>query len=84
MEVPKSFQKLAATRGTDSPGAIPAETKIMFSIGGYLYSVNINPWPWLVSRDAAEAMAEQVATWFDDYVLDGIDLDIEGRSWRKT
>ena len=77
MKVPISFQKLAATRGTGSPGAIPANTKIMFAIGGYGYSVDINPWPWLVTQAAAEAMAEQVATWFDDYVLDGVDLDIE-------
>ena len=49
----------------------------MFAIGGYGYSVDINPWPWLVTQAAAEAMAEQVATWFDDYVLDGVDLDIE-------
>ena len=34
MEVPPSFQKMAASRGTDQPGAVPADTVIMFAIGG--------------------------------------------------
>ena len=39
--------------------------------------MDYNPWRWLTSQSAAEAMAEQVATWFDKYNVDGIDLDIE-------
>jgi len=77
MEVPPSFQKLAATRGTDAPGAIPANTVILFALGGYAYSLKPNPWSWLTSRAAAEEMAEKVATWPDLYGCDGIDLDLE-------
>ena len=50
MEIPKSFIKLAKTRGTDSPGAVPKDTVIMFAIGGILYSIDYIPWPWLASR----------------------------------
>ena len=39
MEIPKAFQKLSATRGTDEPGAVPADTLIIYAIGGYLYSL---------------------------------------------
>jgi len=77
MDVPPSFQKLAATRGTNAPGAIPAETVILFAIGGYAYSIRPNPWHWLTSRQAAEEMAVKVATWPQTYGIDGIDLDIE-------
>ncbi len=42
-------------------------------------SINVNPWPWLTSRSAAEEMAEQVAQWPTLYPgCDGVDLDIEG------
>ena len=34
VQVPPSFQKLAASRGTDKPGAVPSDTVIMFAIGG--------------------------------------------------
>jgi len=77
MEVPPSFQKMAASRGTDQPGAVPADTVIMFAIGGYAYSLKPNPWHWLTSREAAEKMAEEVATWGSRYGCDGIDLDLE-------
>jgi len=77
MEVPLSFRKLAATRGTDMEGAVPADTKIIFAIGGYVYSQTPNPWDWLTSKEKAEAMAVKVAQWKDDYGIDGIDLDIE-------
>merc|ERR1712121_568753 len=77
MEVPLAFQKLAATRGTDAEGAVPSDTRILFAIGGYSYSIHPNPWEWLTSRDKAEAMAVKVARWRDDYHIDGIDLDIE-------
>ena len=77
MTVPKSFERLSATRGTGDVGAVPADTRIIFAIGGYDYSLFVNPWPWLVSREAAEAMAEEVATWPELYNVDGIDLDIE-------
>ena len=40
-------------------------------------SLDYNPWRWLTSQSAAEAMAEEVAAWFDKYNVDGIDLDIE-------
>ena len=77
MKVPKSFQKLAATRGSSEPGSVPSSTKIIFAIGGYSYSIHPNPWDWLTSQDKAEKMAEIVATWPDLYGCDGIDLDIE-------
>ncbi len=60
MKVPKSFEKLAKTRGTSADGAVPKDTVILFAIGGYLYSIDYNPWHWLTSREAAEAMAVEV------------------------
>ena len=48
-----------------------------FPLGGYAYSIKPNPWWWLTSREKAEAMAEKVATWYDDYNCDGVDLDLE-------
>lgn len=33
MAIPPSFKKLAATRGTDAPGAVPKDTVIIFAIG---------------------------------------------------
>jgi len=84
MEIPPSFQKLAASRGTDQPGAVPADTVIMFAIGGYAYSIKPNPWHWLTSKEKAEAMAEKVAEWPALYGCDGIDLDLEeGAGARK-
>jgi len=77
MLVPKAFQLLAATRGTNAKGAVPADTVILFALGGYLYSLNTNPWPFLTSQAAAESMAETTAQWPDLYGCDGIDLDIE-------
>merc|ERR1740123_831804 len=77
MEIPPAFQRLAASRGTDMPGAVPADTVIMFAIGGYAYSLDPNPWHWLTSRAAAEAMAERVAAWPALYGCDGVDLDLE-------
>lgn len=77
MEVPPAFVNLAKTRGSNEPGAVPADTVILFALGGYAYSVQINPWVWLKSREAAEAMAEKVAQWPEKYGCDGIDLDIE-------
>lgn len=49
---------------------------MLFS-GGYAYSVKQNPWNWLTSKEAAEAMAEKVAEWPEKYGCDGIDLDLE-------
>jgi len=77
MEIPPSFKTLAATRGTGAPGAVPANTVIMFAIGGYTYSIKPNPWHWLESKEAAELMAEKVAKWPQEYGCDGIDLDLE-------
>ncbi len=47
------------------------------SPGGYVYSIKENPWQWLTSKEAAEAMAEKVAEWPEKYNCDGIDLDLE-------
>lgn len=77
MEIPPAFKKLADTRGTNQPGAVPADTVILFAIGGYAYSLKPNPWDWLTTKEKAEAMAEKVATWPDLYNCDGIDLDLE-------
>ena len=77
MNIPKAFEKLSATRGSSEPGAVPKDTKIIYAIGGYEYSLHPNPWDWLTSKDKAEEMAEVVATWPDLYNCDGIDLDIE-------
>lgn len=77
MEIPPSFKKLAKTRGSSAPGSVPADTVIMFAIGGYAYSLKPNPWDWLTSREKAEAMAEKVARWPEEYGCDGIDLDLE-------
>jgi len=77
MKVPPAFVNLAKTRGSGQPGAVPKDTVILFALGGYAYSVKINPWPWLTSRSKAEAMAEEVAQWPEKYGCDGIDLDIE-------
>jgi len=77
MAVPPAFQKLAATRGTDKKGAVPKDTVVIFAIGGYAYSIQINPWHWLTSKEAAETMAAEVAEWPRLYGCDGIDLDIE-------
>ena len=77
MDVPPSFQKLARSRGSGEPGAVPKDTVIMFAIGGYAYSIKPNPWHWLESKEAAEKMAEKVAKWPELYGIDGIDLDLE-------
>merc|ERR1719495_36055 len=77
MEVPLSYQRLAASRGSGAPGSVPANTVIMFAIGGYAYSLKPNPWHWLTSRAAAEEMAVKVAEWPAKYGCDGIDLDLE-------
>lgn len=55
----------------------PAGSLVIPSVGGYSYSMHPNPWPWLKSASAAEAMAQEVATWPKKYGFDGIDLDIE-------
>jgi len=77
MDVPPSFQKLAASRGSDAEGSVPSDTVIMFAIGGYSYSLHPNPWTWLTSKQAAEEMAAKVAAWPEMYGCDGIDLDLE-------
>ena len=50
---------------------------ILFAIGGYGYSIDVNPWPWLTSQSEAENMAERVATWISEFGIDGVDMDIE-------
>jgi len=80
--VPPSFVNFAKTRGTNSKGAIPKDTTIIFSIGGEAYSSHA--WPWLSSPQAAESMANEVATWRTKYGCDGIDLDIESGAGDST
>merc|ERR1712002_688992 len=60
MDIPPSYQKLAASRGSGETGSVPKDTVIMFAIGGYAYSIKPNPWHWLTSKEAAEAMAERL------------------------
>ncbi len=67
-----SFIHLASSRGTGQPGAVPAGTLILFTIGDY-----ISPWNWLTTREKAEAMAEEVSQWRLLYNMDGIDINIE-------
>ena len=50
----------------------------------YAYSYEPNPWDWLTTREKAEAMAVEVATWKTDYGIDGIDLDIEAGAGDKS
>merc|ERR1712066_219071 len=83
MAVPESFKKLASSRGTNREGSVPADTMILFAIGGYAYSYDPNPWDWLTTKEKAERMAEEVATWKTDYDIDGIDLDIEAGAGDK-
>ena len=77
MAIPSSYVQLAASRGTDAPGAVAKDTVIMFAIGGYSYSLKPNPWHWLTSKAKAEEMAVKVAAWPESYGCDGIDLDLE-------
>lgn len=53
--------------------------KVIASIGGQAYSAKAGAdmWPWLQSKDAAEAMAVEVAKWPEQYGIDGVDIDIE-------
>lgn len=53
--------------------------KVVASVGGQAYSASTGAdmWPWLQSKDAAEAMAIEVAKWQSQYGIDGIDIDIE-------
>jgi len=76
MLVPRSFRKLAMSRGTQVSGSVPNDTRIIFAVGGYEYSQRPNPWVWLQTREAAEEMALQVAHW-KQFGCDGIDLDLE-------
>ena len=39
-----------------------------------MFSIDYNPWHWLTSKEAAEAMAVKVAAWPQKYGIDGIDL----------
>jgi len=77
MKVPPAYANLAKTRGKSENGSIPANTVIIFSVGGESYSNHPNPWPFLASAAAATSMAKQVAQWPSLYGCDGIDLDIE-------
>jgi len=77
MKVPPAYVNLAKTRGSGAAGSIPKDTVIIFSVGGYSYSLKPNPWPFLASVQAAVTMGQEVATWPSKYGCDGIDLDIE-------
>lgn len=76
-DVPPAYANLAKTRGSNGVGAVPADTTILFAIGGQAYSVKPNPWKFLESEEAALEMAESVSKWDTLYGCDGIDLDIE-------
>jgi hypothetical protein len=68
MVVPPSFEH-ARSSGQIAPG-----TKIIYSIGGYSYSMDTQGWKkWFGNADSAKHLASQVAQW----PCDGIDLDIE-------
>lgn len=77
MKVPIAFRNLAATKGTSAPGAVPSNSKVLFSIGGEGYSLSYNPWDWLTTPEKAKEMGARVAKWEKEYNCDGIDLDIE-------
>jgi hypothetical protein len=72
LSIPPAFASLSQTLRKDTN-----RPTILFAIGGYSYSNKPNPWPFLSSKSAAEAMAQVVATWPSLYGCDGIDLDIE-------
>ena len=68
MQIPPSFENARKS------GQIQAGTKIIYSIGGYAYSQDVNGWRNVLgTSDKAKQMASQVAKW----EVDGIDLDIE-------
>lgn len=75
--VPPAFANLAKTRGSREPGSVPANTTILFALGGEAYSTKPNPWKFLETKEAAEAMASKIAQWPTMYGCDGIDMDIE-------
>jgi len=77
MGVPLAFRKLCKQRGSGEEGSVPADTVIIFAIGGYVYSKHPDPWTWLTSKEAAEHMARVVGHWKQQYGVDGIDLDVE-------
>jgi len=77
MGVPLAFRKLCQSRGSGEEGSVPADTLIIFAIGGYQYSKDPNPWKWLKTKEAAEDMAVVVGHWKQQYKIDGIDLDLE-------
>jgi len=77
MGVPLAFRKLCQSRGSGEEGSVPADTLIIFAIGGYEYSQDPDPWTWLTSKEAAEDMARVVGHWKQQYGVDGIDLDVE-------
>ena len=76
MELPVAMRNLAASRGKSETGSVPHATKLIASVGGQGYSKS-HVWTFLSSPESARAMAATVATWWDDYGVDGIDLDIE-------
>ena len=43
MAVPPAFATLAQSRGSGSPGAVPADTTILFSVGGEWVPVSLPP-----------------------------------------
>lgn len=51
--------------------------KVVASIGGQAYSAKVDLWPWLKSKEAAEAMAVEVSKWPEQYGIEGVDIDIE-------
>lgn len=68
MVVPPSFENARKS------GQISSSTKIIYSLGGYSYSLDTNGWrKWFGSADSARQLAQQVSQW----QCDGVDMDIE-------
>ena len=72
--VPPAMTTLGKCKG--QKGCSPSGTLVIFSVGGESYSNQ--QWPFLATREAAEAMAQHVAQWSALHGADGIDIDIEG------
>ena len=76
LEIPPAMVNLAKCKG--QAGCPPANSLVIPSIGGEAYSKT--QWPFLATKESAEAFAQNVSTWGTKYGFDGIDLDIEGNA----
>ncbi len=75
--VPPAFSALAQLIRKKAIDSGMRRPTLLFAIGGYDYSNNPNPWPFLESVEASKSMAEEVSTWPEKYGCDGIDIDLE-------